>query len=81
MALAMTELPPPMWDPGTRAFDGARLHLAIVSRGWTLYEFSRAAKLALSTVYKAVKNGRMDDRSTTTIFETLAKREPMGSVR
>ena len=66
----------PLWNAATGRFDGGRLRLAIVSRGWTLAGFADAAGIHLATVYSAVNGNRVRDAVAIRIFNALEKRKP-----
>jgi predicted transcriptional regulator len=68
-----------LWSAETSAFDGARLRRAIVSRGWTVPEFARAARIHAASAYNAVNGRQVRDSTAIRIFETLEKRQPMVS--
>ena len=66
----------PLWSAEIRGFDGDRLHLAILSRGWTVDEFARTARLHPASVYNALRSRRIRDATALRIFETLDRRTP-----
>lgn len=66
-----------LWNPQVRRFDGPRLRLAILSRGWTVGEFARVAKIDVSSVNNAIRGKRLRDSTVIRMFETLQKREAM----
>jgi hypothetical protein len=66
-----------LWNPDVRRFDGPRLRLAIISRGWTVSEFARAAKVDVASVNNAIRGNRLRDSTVIHMFEALQKREPM----
>ena len=68
---------PKLWNPEIRRFDGPRLRLAIVSRGWTVREFARAARIDVGSVNNAIRGKKLRDATVIRMFETLQKREPM----
>lgn len=65
-----------MWDPRSGSFDGPRLRLAIVSRGWTIPDFASAAGVHMATVYSAVNGNRVRDGVAIRIFGALERRKP-----
>jgi hypothetical protein len=75
--IVRTTAPTPLWDPRTGRFDGTRLRLALVSRGWTPEDFAENAKVSRSSVYKALQGVGVRDRTAIAIFAGLAQREPM----
>jgi hypothetical protein len=66
-----------LWNPAVSRFDGPRLRLAIVSRGWTVAEFARASRVDIGSVHNAIKGKRLRDSTVIRMFETLEKRVPM----
>ena len=70
-------LRPMLWNPEVRRFDGPRLRLAIIARGWTVREFARAAKVDVASVNNAIRGNRLRDSTVIRMFEALQKREPM----
>jgi hypothetical protein len=67
----------PFWDPVTGSFNGPRLHMAIVARGWTLQEFAADAEIREATLYSAVRGRPVQDRTAIRVFRTLAGRQPI----
>ncbi len=67
-----------LWYSETRSFDGALLRQAIVMRGWSgVSEFARGSGLRESTVYAAVGEHPVRDRTALRIIQALAKRDPI----
>lgn len=67
-----------LWHSETRSFDGALLRQAIVLRGWSgISEFARTNGLRESTVYAAVGEHPVRDRTALRILQALAKRDPI----
>ncbi len=71
--------PEPLWDGGTKRFDGPRLLHAIVVRGWTVEEFAAAARPPMNpnTVRNAVHGKSCWATTARRIYETLDKRRPL----
>jgi len=67
----------PFWDAGSKRFDGTALRVALVTRGWTVREFARTARVSSACLYNALSSRGVSDRTVIRIFETLAKRQPM----
>ena len=72
------ETPPtrPLWDPATGQFDPSGLRGAIVARGWTVREFSRAAGVSHESVYRALRRFAVSDRTVVRIVTALETRTP-----
>jgi predicted transcriptional regulator len=65
----------PLWNAATRAFDGARLRGAMVSRGWTASEFATATALTPASIYSALRGHPVRDRTALKILQALSRRE------
>jgi hypothetical protein len=68
-----------IWDPATGCFDGPRLRLAIVVRGWTLPDFASACRprLSMTTLHNALDGKRCLESTVIRILQTLGTREPV----
>jgi hypothetical protein len=68
-----------IWDPATGRFDGPRLRLAIVVRGWTLPEFASACRprLSMTTLHNALDGKRCLESTVIRILQTLTTRDPV----
>lgn len=66
----------PLWCSTTRSFDGGRLHMAIVARGWTVPEFAGIARLHPASVYHALQGRAIRDTTAIRIFAALERRQP-----
>jgi hypothetical protein len=67
-----------IWNAETQSFDGALLRQAIVMRGWSgVSEFAQANGIRESTVYAAVAEHSVRDRTALRIIQALAKRDPI----
>ena len=67
-----------LWYSETRSFDGALLRQAIVMRGWSgVSDFARSSGLRDSTVYAAVAEHPVRDRTALRVIQALAKRDPI----
>ena len=67
-----------LWCAETRSFDGAQLRQAIVMRGWaSVSDFARGNGLRESTVYAAVAEHPVRDRTALRIIQALAGRDPI----
>jgi len=67
-----------LWSSETRSFDGALLRQAIVMRGWCgVSDFAKTSGLRESTVYAAVGEHPVRDRTALRIIQALAKRDPI----
>lgn len=67
-----------LWHAETQSFDGAFLREAIVLRGWSgVSEFARSTGLREATVYAAVAEHPVRDRTALSILQALAKRDPI----
>ena len=64
-----------LWNPASRAFDGAGLRGEIVRRGRTLAEFAADCQLSTATLLHAVGGRPMRDRTVIAVLRTLARRE------
>lgn len=69
---------PPLWDPHGECFDGPRLRLAILSRGWTVEEFAALMRRHPNTVRNLLRGHKCMPRTAIRVFETLERRQPMG---
>jgi hypothetical protein len=67
----------PFWNPRSGVFDGARLRLAIVMRGWTVREFAKVCKISLACLYNILNGDGATDRIAIRIFEGLRQRQPL----
>jgi predicted transcriptional regulator len=66
-----------LWDAEARAFYGARLHRAVIARGWTADEFARMTRLNAASIHNAMRGRRVRDATAIRIFEALEKQQPM----
>ncbi len=66
----------PLWDAATGQFDPSGLRGAIVARGWTVREFSRAAGVSHESVYRALRRFAVSDRTVVRIVAALESRTP-----
>lgn len=69
-------MPAPLWSPATRAFDGDRLHLAVIARGWTIDDFAQVTGLHRASVYSALHGRPVRDTTALRIFQALERRRP-----
>lgn len=65
-----------LWNPQTGMFDPLELRQAIVMRGWTVAEFSKAAHVSRGCLYSALLGCGVTDRTAIRIFQALAQRQP-----
>ncbi len=63
-------------DPARGLFDASTLRGAIVARGWTVREFSTAAGVSHESVYRALRQFAVSDRTVVRIVAALETRTP-----
>ncbi|GAC1340173.1 MAG: hypothetical protein NVSMB29_08660 [Candidatus Dormibacteria bacterium] len=68
--------PHPLLDPAKGLFDASTLRGAIVARGWTVREFSAAAGVSHESVYRALRQFAVSDRTAVRIVAALESRVP-----
>ncbi len=63
-------------DPAKGLFDASTLRGAIVARGWTVREFSTAAGVSHESVYRALRQVAVSDRTVVRVVAALETRTP-----